>query len=112
MISNNIKTDFLIVGSGIAGLWFAHKVSEFGKVCILTKKEDTESNTNYAQGGIAAAFGIDDDPEIHIQDTIRVSKGLAKPEIVRMVCEQFRNCMIQELNSQPIITLLVYYIMI
>jgi L-aspartate oxidase len=97
----NIKTDFLVIGSGIAGLWFAHKVSEFGKVCILTKKEDTESNTNYAQGGIAAAFGIDDDPEIHIQDTIRVSKGLAKPEIVRMVCEQGPK-LIQELYDTGI----------
>ncbi len=84
----HIETDFIVVGSGIAGLWFAHKVSEYGKVCILTKKEDTESNTNYAQGGIAAAFGIDDNPEIHIQDTIRTGKGLSRPEIVKMVCEQ------------------------
>lgn len=88
MIADKIKTDFLVVGSGIAGLWFAHKVSKFGHVCILTKKEDTESNTNYAQGGIAASLGTDDSPEIHIQDTIRAGQGLAKQEIVRMVCEQ------------------------
>lgn len=84
----NIETDFLVVGSGIAGLWFAYKVSETGKVCILTKKENTESNTNYAQGGIAASFGEDDSSEIHISDTIRAGQGLAKPEIVKTVCNE------------------------
>jgi L-aspartate oxidase len=88
MANNTIETDFLVVGSGIAGLWFARKVSENGRVCLLTKKEDTESNTNYAQGGIAASFGADDSPEVHIQDTLRAGRGLAKENIVRMVCEQ------------------------
>jgi L-aspartate oxidase len=88
MTNNYIETDFLVVGSGIAGLWFAYKASESGKVCILTKKENTESNTNYAQGGIAASFGEDDSPIIHIQDTIRGGRGLAKEDIVQMVCEQ------------------------
>ncbi|MEO0084093.1 MAG: L-aspartate oxidase [candidate division WOR-3 bacterium] len=88
MNDNKITTDFLIIGSGIAGLWFAYKVSPYGKVDIITKKEDTESNTNYAQGGIAAAFGEDDSPETHIKDTIKNGQGLAKPEIVRMVCNE------------------------
>ncbi len=86
-MNNLIKTDFLVVGSGIAGLWFAYKMSEYGHVIVLTKKEDTESNTNYAQGGIAAALGEDDFPEIHFRDTLKSGQGLAKPEIVRMVCD-------------------------
>jgi len=81
-----VDTDFLVIGSGIAGLWFAYKVSDAGKACVLTKKEDTESNTNYAQGGIAASFGTDDSPQTHVKDTIRSGRGLAKPEIVEMVC--------------------------
>ncbi|MEO0072722.1 MAG: L-aspartate oxidase [candidate division WOR-3 bacterium] len=86
-MSNTIITDFIVVGSGIAGLWFSYRVLNSGQVCILTKKENTESNTNYAQGGIAAALGIDDTPEIHYQDTLKNGQGLARPEIVRMVCE-------------------------
>ncbi|MCX7785530.1 MAG: L-aspartate oxidase [candidate division WOR-3 bacterium] len=88
MTNNLIKTDFLVIGSGIAGLWFAYKASDYGQVIVLTKKEDTESNTNYAQGGIAAAFGEDDSPETHFRDTLKSGQGLAKPEIVRMVCEE------------------------
>jgi len=88
MVLETIETDFLVVGSGIAGLWFAHKASENGRVCILTKKEDTESNTNYAQGGIAAAFGEDDSSETHYKDTLKSGRGLAKEEIVRMVCDE------------------------
>ncbi|MEO0115831.1 MAG: L-aspartate oxidase [candidate division WOR-3 bacterium] len=82
-----IDTDFLVIGSGIAGLWFVHRVADFGKVILVTKKEDTESNTNYAQGGIAAALGEDDSTEIHINDTIKAGAGLAHKEIVKMVIE-------------------------
>lgn len=87
-MTKTITTDFLVVGSGIAGLWFSHKVSAFGQVVILTKKEDTESNTNYAQGGIAASFGADDSPENHYKDTLKSGKGLAKSDIVRIVCDE------------------------
>ncbi|MBS4015985.1 MAG: L-aspartate oxidase [Candidatus Latescibacteria bacterium] len=96
-----INTDFLVVGSGIAGLWFAHKVSSLGQVVILTKKEDTESNTNYAQGGIAASFGEDDSPETHYKDTLKSSKGLAKQEIVQMVCDEGPK-LVQELYNTGI----------
>jgi len=55
-----IKTDFLIIGSGIAGLSFALKVAEFGDVALVTKKEAMDSNSNLAQGGIASVFGSHD----------------------------------------------------
>ncbi|MCK4596828.1 FAD-dependent oxidoreductase, partial [bacterium] len=51
-----MQTDFLIIGSGIAGLSFALKVSQYGTVAVVTKKEEAESNTNYAQGGIASVL--------------------------------------------------------
>lgn len=82
-----LDTDFTVVGSGIAGLWFAYMVSQRGSVAIITKKSDTESNTNYAQGGIAAAIGADDSPSLHLEDTLRAGAGLANPEVVRMVTE-------------------------
>lgn len=82
-----IETDFLVIGSGMAGLSFALRASEFGRVVILTKKEDTESNTNYAQGGIASVFGKDDSFDLHIDDTMRTGVGLCDPEAVRVMVE-------------------------
>ncbi len=81
------RFDFLVIGSGIAGLWFTYKVSRYGTVLVITKKEDTESNTNYAQGGIAAAVAEDDSPDIHYEDTLAAGQGLAKPEVVRLVVD-------------------------
>lgn len=84
----DIRTDFLIIGSGIAGLTYALKVAAYGSVAIVTKKDKKESNTNYAQGGIAAVVAPDDSVELHVQDTITAGAGLCKPDIVRMVvCE-------------------------
>jgi len=77
------STDFLVIGSGIAGLTFALKAAEHGRVVIVTKKDDTESNTNYAQGGIAAVFGPDDSAASHIKDTIEAGAGLSNPEAVQ-----------------------------
>ncbi len=85
MAADHPTVDYLILGSGIAGLWFAYKVADKGKVLIVTKKDSAESNTNYAQGGIAAAVAKDDHPKIHYEDTIRVGAGLAHPEIVELV---------------------------
>ena len=71
--------DVLVVGSGIAGLSFARKVADLGhSVCILTKKERAESNTNYAQGGIASVTSESDDFELHVQDTLTAGDGLSK----------------------------------
>jgi len=81
------RVDYLVIGSGIAGLWFAWKAGQKGKVLIVTKKDSPESNTNYAQGGIAAAVAEDDDPKLHYEDTIRVGAGLAHPDVVQMVTE-------------------------
>ena len=79
--------DFLVIGSGMAGLWFSHRVSRQGTVLLVTKKEDTESNTNYAQGGIAAAVDSDDSARLHYEDTIRVGGGISHPDIVKLVTE-------------------------
>lgn len=87
-----IKTDFLVIGSGIGGLSYALKVSEIGDVVIVTKKGDTESNTNYAQGGIASVFSTEDSFELHIQDTQKAGDGLCNPEVVRRVVEAGPGC--------------------
>lgn len=80
-----IKTDFLIIGSGIAGLSFALKVADFGKVALVTKKEAVNSNTNLAQGGIASVFGNQDSFDLHIQDTLISGDGLCNQDVVEMV---------------------------
>ena len=79
------KTDFLIIGSGIAGLTFALKVAEFGDVALVTKKEIMDSNTSYAQGGIASVFGKLDSFDLHIQDTLASGDGLCNHDVVEMV---------------------------
>lgn len=76
--------DFLIIGSGIAGLSFALKVANHGKVCILTKSDASEGSTKYAQGGIAAVMYNPDSYEKHIQDTLIAGDGLCDEEVVRM----------------------------
>jgi L-aspartate oxidase len=80
-----ITTDFLVLGSGIAGLSFAIKAADLGTVAIVTKKEKSESNTNMAQGGIAAVYDKEDRFEYHINDTIAAGAGLCKEEVVRFV---------------------------
>ena len=71
--------DLVIVGSGIAGLSFALKVSEAGyRVAIFTKKDKAESNTNYAQGGIAAVTSAKDDLDKHVEDTLEAGDGLLR----------------------------------
>jgi L-aspartate oxidase len=78
-------TDFLVLGSGIAGLSFAIKAADLGSVAIVTKKEKSDSNTNLAQGGIAAVFDKNDRFEFHINDTLVCGVGLCKEEVVRFV---------------------------
>ena len=83
-----IKTDFLVIGSGVAGLSFALKAAEHGKVLVLTKRQKEESNTRYAQGGIAGVFSDQDTFDAHIADTLDAGDGLCNEEVVRMVVEQ------------------------
>jgi L-aspartate oxidase len=83
-----LNTDFLVVGSGIAGLNFALKAAKYGKVTIATKKEIMESNTNLAQGGIAAVTRKDDSVQLHIEDTLNVGSGLSNKRIVKLLAEQ------------------------
>jgi L-aspartate oxidase len=81
------STDFLIVGGGIAGLRAAVGLAAAGRVLVLTKAEPAESNTGYAQGGIAAAVGDDDSPALHAADTIRAGDGLCDEWAVRVLVE-------------------------
>ena len=78
------KVDFLVIGSGIAGLSYALKVAPYGKVCIVTKSKADETATKYAQGGIAAVMYSPDTYEKHIQDTIIAGDNLSNEEIVRI----------------------------
>ena len=79
------KVDVLIIGSGIAGLSYALKVAENSSVYIVTKSNEDESNTKYAQGGIAAVWHDKDTIEKHIQDTLIAGAGLCDEEAVRVV---------------------------
>ena len=76
--------DFLVIGSGIAGLSHALDVSDRGSVCVVTKKYADDSNTNWAQGGIAAVVGPDDSFEEHIANTITAGVGLNNREVVEL----------------------------
>ena len=79
------KTDFLVIGSGIAGLTYALKVARYGQVTIITKATEEESNTKYAQGGIAGVMHHPDTFESHVHDTLIAGAGLCNESIVRMV---------------------------
>jgi L-aspartate oxidase len=81
-------TDTLVIGSGLAGLWCALQASQWGSVTVITKKERAESNTNYAQGGIAAVLDPEDHPDLHARDTLVAGAGLCHPEVVRTVVEE------------------------
>jgi L-aspartate oxidase len=78
-------TDFLVIGSGLAGLNAALRLSAFGRVIVVTKRQLNESNTAYAQGGIAAVVANDDSLESHVADTLAAGAGLCRAEVVRSV---------------------------
>jgi L-aspartate oxidase len=81
-------TDFLIIGSGIAGLRAAADLVAHGRVTVLTKADPSESNTGYAQGGIAAAVGPEDSPEEHFADTMAAGDGLCDEDAVRVLVDE------------------------
>ena len=80
--------DYIVVGSGIAGLTFALKVARHGRVAIVTKKNLSEANTQYAQGGIAAVTKPTDSIELHVADTLRAGAGLCREEVVQTIVEE------------------------
>ncbi len=82
------KTDFLVVGAGIAGLRAAISLAESGKVLVLTKESLGESNTSYAQGGIAVAMGGEEDVSLHLEDTIQAGDGLVDRAAAAILVEE------------------------
>jgi L-aspartate oxidase len=82
-----MECDFLIIGSGIAGLSFALRVAQLGTVVIITKKSEVDTATNLAQGGIAAVLSANDSTADHIQDTLASGAGLCHEDVVSLVVE-------------------------
>jgi L-aspartate oxidase len=82
------NSDFLIIGSGIAGLSLALRLAEHGRVNLVTKRDPSDSNTNKAQGGIAAVLDAQDSFDLHIQDTLRAGDGLCREEVVEFVIRE------------------------
>src|SRR5262245_10325229 len=95
-------TDVLVLGSGLAGLWCALRASRHGSVTLITKKERAESNTNYAQGGIAAVLGPEDEPALHAEDTLKAGDGLCHPDVVKAVVTE-GPALIEELLSLGVV---------
>ncbi len=82
------ETDFIVVGAGIAGLRASVELAFAGRVLCLAKREVTESNTQYAQGGIAAALSDDDEVRLHLEDTLKAGDGLCNEEAARILVEE------------------------
>ena len=82
------EVEFLVLGSGIAGLFYALQGAHRGRVAIVTKKRAADSATNFAQGGIAAVGSDEDSFEAHVQDTLLAGAGLCREEVVRFVIER------------------------
>ncbi len=93
-----IQSDFLVLGSGVAGLTFALKVAAYGTVALVTKKGIMDSNTSQAQGGVASVFGQLDSFDLHIQDTLAAGDGLCNPEVVEMVVKNGPDRILELIN--------------
>ena len=87
-MSETIRTDFLIIGSGVAGLRAAIELAPHGKVLVATKDIMEESSTEYAQGGVAVAISDEDEVGIHYEDTIRAGDGLCDEKAVSILVEE------------------------
>ncbi|GAI99349.1 unnamed protein product, partial [marine sediment metagenome] len=87
-----IYTDFLIVGSGIAGLYTSLKLCNRGGIVLLTKDNLKESNTEYAQGGIAVALGDKDSPQLHMEDTLKAGANFCDPKAVEVLVTEGPKC--------------------
>jgi len=82
------ETDFVVIGAGVAGLRAAVELASAGRVVVLAKREVTDSATQYAQGGIAAALGDEDEIGLHLQDTLNAGDGLCDPDAVKVLVEE------------------------
>lgn len=85
---NVLYTDYLVIGSGVAGLRAAIELASFGKVLVVTKDVPTESSTEYAQGGVAVALSDEDRVGIHLEDTLKAGDGLCREDAVRVLVEE------------------------
>jgi L-aspartate oxidase len=83
-----LSTDFLILGSGVAGLQAAVHLAPYGKVLLLTKSKVSESSSEYAQGGVAVVLSDEDSLELHYEDTIRAGAGLCHPDAVQILVQE------------------------
>jgi L-aspartate oxidase len=88
MTSEILRADFLVLGSGIAGLRAALGLARHGAVLVVTKDQPTESNTGYAQGGVAAAVGADDRVDLHLADTLEAGAGIVSRAAARVLVEE------------------------
>ncbi len=86
--ADRIETDFLVIGSGVAGLRAAIELSKAGRVLMLTKGHPYESSSMFAQGGVAVALSEEDDVSIHLTDTLKAGHGLCREEAVRVLVEE------------------------
>ncbi len=93
-----LESDFLVIGAGLAGLYAALRAAEYGRVCLLTKTSISETNSAWAQGGIAAAVDENDSPQLHREDTLRAGRGLCDERAVDVLVREGPQC-IKELDS-------------
>jgi len=87
-VTRGVESDFLILGSGVAGLVTALRLARHGTVSVVTKKENHESNTNYAQGGIATVMSFEDSFDLHMRDTLECGAGLSHPGAVESMVRE------------------------
>src|SRR5574339_52869 len=88
MRRRSVQADFLVIGSGVAGLRAALELSREGRVVMLTKGHPLQSNSIFAQGGVAVALSEEDDVAIHLTDTVKAGCGLCRRDAVRVLVEE------------------------
>src|SRR6201985_2862645 len=79
------QVDFVVIGSGVAGLSLSLKLAQHGSVAVVTKRRPTDSNTSWAQGGVACVTSAEDSFDLHIADTLTAGAGLCDQEAVRTI---------------------------